>query len=136
MPLSNAAIRAIAIRRSAAKQGETPVAANDQAKPKRERLVLPDFTATLFASEIKTGETTEGKPYIAMKGCEMTLPGGAEVVRTVMAFDDACTAVVAEISAKRDVVATLARMGGVMKVVGLQVDGEMRAFERQLPKAG
>lgn len=136
MALNKQAIRAIAIRRSGAATTVTP--ANDDApKAPRARLTMPNFVDTLFADSIALGTTTAGKPYMTMKGCAVTLANGTATVRTVMVFDDAYDAVRAEILAGRDVVATLAHTGGTLKVVGLEIEGEMRMFESpaQLDKA-
>lgn len=133
MALTKQAIAAIAARRSANK-----TAANDDApKAPRARLALPNFVDTLFAEDMSIGTTsTEGKPFLTMKGCAVTLASGTPAVRTVMAFDDAYEAVRAAIHAGQDVVATLAHTGGTLKVVGLQIDGEMKMFEQKaLPKA-
>ena len=127
MALSTAARRAIAIRKSVA--AKTP--ANDDApKEPRQRLALPNFVDTVFASEISLGTTTQGKPYMTLKGCTVTLASGTQAVRTVMAFDDAYEAVHAAISGGRDVVSTLAHTGPTLKVVGIEIDGEMRMFEQ------
>lgn len=124
MALSKQTIAIIASRRSAAKP------ANDDApKAKRTRLALPNFVDTVFASQIVLGTTTAGKPYMSLKGCAVTLANGTPAVRTVMVFDEAYDAVRAEILEGRDVVATLAHTGPTLKIVGLQIDGEMRAFE-------
>lgn len=124
MALSKQTIAIIASRRSAAKP------ANDDApKAPRARLVLPNFVDTVFASEIVLGTTTAGKPYMSLKGCAVTLANGTPAVRTVMVFEEAYDAVRAEILEGRDVVATLAHTGPTLKIVGLQIDGEMRAFE-------
>lgn len=133
MALSKQAIRAIAIRKSIAAKP----ANDDTPKTPRARLALPDFVGTVFANEITLGTTTAGKPYMTMKGCAVTLANGTEAVRTVMVFDDAYDVVRSEILAGRDVVATLAHTGPTLKVVGLEIDGEMRMFERpaQLDKA-
>lgn len=132
MALSKQAIAAIAARRSANK-----TAANDDApKTPRARLALPNFVDTLFAGEIVLGNTAQGKPYMTMKGCNVTLASGNPAVRTVMAFDDAYDAVRETIAAGRDVVATLAHTGSTLKIVGLEIDGEMKMFEqKELPKA-
>jgi hypothetical protein len=134
MALSKQTIAIIASRRSATKS-----AANDDApKAPRARLALPNFVDTLFAEEMTIGTTsTDGKPFLTMKGCAVTLASGTPAVRTVMAFDDAYDAVRAAIHAGQDVVATLAHTGGTLKVVGLQVDGEMKMFDqaKPLPKA-
>jgi hypothetical protein len=127
MALTKQAIAAIAARRSANK-----TAANDDApKAPRARLALPNFVDTVFASEISLGTTTEGKPYMTLKGCNVTLASGTPAIRTVMAFDDSYEAVRAAIAEQRDVVATLAHTGSTLKIIGLQIDGEMRMFEQR-----
>lgn len=106
-------------------------ASNDNTAPaKRKSLKLPNFVATLFAENIKLSDTVDGRPYMAMQGCEMTLPGGAAPVkRTVMVYSEAYDAVAAVIHAGKDVIATLQNMGSTMKVLGIEIDGKMTMFE-------
>lgn len=113
----------------------TNIATNDNAAPKakRAKLELPNFVATLVAQSMKIADTSAGKPYIALQGCELTLPNGSVVTRTVMAFDDAYDAIRAAINSEPETVATLQNMGSTMKVVGVRIGGEMVMFED--PKA-
>lgn len=126
MALPAAARRAIAIRNSIAKKAGN----DDTPKAPRVRLALPDFVATVLATDIKIGDTTAGTPFMTLKGCEVTLANGTDAVRTVMAFDEAYDAVHALITDGKDVVATLSHTGGTLKIIGLEIDGEMKMFDQ------
>lgn len=130
MALSKQTIAIIASRRAA----KAAKPANDDApKAPRTRLALPDFVDTVFAAEISLGTTEAGSDFITMKGCNVTLASGEPAVRTVMAFDDANAAVRSLIAAQKDVVATLKHTGPTLKVIGLEIDGQMVMFDQTKP---
>lgn len=128
MALSKQTIAIIASRRKAK-------AANDDApKAPRARLALPDFVDTVAATEISLGVgSTDGKPFMSLKGCAVTLANGTPAVRTVMVFDEAYEAARAVILAEKPLVATLAHTGSTLKIVGIEIDGEMVMFQRGKP---
>lgn len=117
--MSNAAT--VATNRTS--QGQQ-VAANDTAG-KKGRLSMPDFIASVFFENISAGFSTDGTPYYTMQGCNLVLPDGREVTRTVMAFGQAHDLVRDTILGGNELVAFLSYSGSTLKVVGVQRGSEM-----------
>ena len=104
-------------------------AANDDAPKPKGRLTLQDFVATVEFDQLKDADDAKGKPYYSFKDANVRAQDGKESVRTVMVFE-AYDLVKKVVLAGQELVVTLRHAGPTLKVVGVQVDGEMVIVEQ------
>ena len=94
------------------------------------RLKVADFVGTLDdVEDIKIADDAQGNPYLLIKGATVTSAQGNTMKRTVMAFE-AYDAVRPILLAGQIMTAKFRHAGGTLKIVGVQVDGEMVSFDR------
>lgn len=88
------------------------------------QLSLPNIVATIFFNDIVAADDARGAPYYALKGVEIDMGNGKVVTRTCMAFET-YDLVKQVVLSGRDLTVTLQPARSVMKIIGVEVDGEM-----------
>jgi len=110
--------------------------ANDQGAPAekpKSRLGLQDFVGTVEITQVKADTGTNGKPFMTLKDAIVTTSEGKVSTRTVMAFE--AYGLVMQAAQTGAIVATLRHTGPTLKIVGVQIDGEMLMAEAPAAKA-
>lgn len=119
---------------TAAARKQLPVAAANDVTP-APQFDNGQFRSKIFFEAISGGFTPAGDPIYNMEGCSMTLAGGTEATRSVVAVGEAQDLVRQVVEAGQDLDVVMMPLGHVMKITGIVVDGELRMLGAQLPKA-
>jgi hypothetical protein len=75
------------------------------------------FEATIEFETVESKNAADETPYFVMRGCEVAIPGGETVKRTVLAFGSAHSQVKDLIFSGQPLTVRIAQSGSVLKVV-------------------